>query len=383
VVDRRVDALRGAIEQMVGEIDRVLTCDGMHVAVLVSRPGDEPELDDDLDDAGFICVTIGLSDHARRGEIPLAELLISADGAYSDPEIDGCAGDLARLASQLVAREGRVDDVLTFPWKHVFSRMNAVILTEYMITGPDNLYGIEPKVRLLAARPIFEDEARWMSRAGSIEANQQFRQAKVSWRDPSRPHVPAPIVAVKQSGDDMAKESIDIRAVWSDLEKWFAANKATATTAALRKGATDEDIATLEKAFGGPVPKDLAESLKMHNGRASIDRYALMPVKSIISSFEDSPAGKPEDPDREKKVKAVAWSKGWLPFAEDSGGNRFCIDLDPGDNGKVGQVIRWELALRSAGPTPYASFGAWLDAFRKDAQAGKCEVDDEGFVTRK
>lgn len=378
VVDR-VDALRESIDKMIGEIDRVLVFDhGLRVAVLVSRLDEEDEV---LDDAGFFCVTIGLSNHQRRGGIPLAELVISANGAYSDAEVDGCAADLARLARELLNRAGRLDDVLPFRWTHVYSRMSAAILTEYMLATSDDLYGIDPPVRLLAARPIFEDEASWMAKIGSVEANLRFREMNLSWQDPARHHATPPLATVEHRGDDM--NEIDMGSVWADLEKWFSANKATATMDALRKGASDEDIAALEEAFGAPVPKDLVESLKIHNGRASIDRYALIPVKAIIGELEDPPTRKPAAPDREKKVKPIAWSKGWIPFAQDGGGNAFCVDMDPGEKGKRGQVIRWERNLFSAGPTPYASFGAWLDAFLKDALAGKCEVDEEGFVVRK
>lgn len=381
----RVDALRESIDRMIGEIDRVLVFDdGLRVAVLVSRPDEDAELDEEEveDDAGFMCVTIGLSNHRRTGEIALAELIVTADGDYSDAEIDGCAGDLARLARELVDREGRIDDVLPFQWRYVYSRMSAVILTEYMMFTPDNLYGIDPPVRLIAARPIFEDEAVWMAKIGSVEANLRFRALSLSWQDPARAHATPPIAIVEHTGDDMT-EDIDVASVWADLEKWFSANHATATTDALRDGASDEEIAALEAAFGAAVSADLVESLKIHNGRALIDGYELIPTKTIIRRMEEQPTGEPAAPDREKKVKPVAWNKGWISFAEDSGGNRFCIDMDPGEKGTKGQVIRWERNLRSAGPTPYGSFGAWLDAFRKDALAGKCDVDDEGFVVRK
>jgi cell wall assembly regulator SMI1 len=386
MVDQRVDALRASIDRMIGEIDRVLVFDGMRVAVLVSRAEEHATSEDDdevPDDDGFMCVTIGLSNHPREGEIPLAELIITADGAYSDAEIDGCAADLARLARDLLPRTGQIDDVLPFRWTHVFARMGAVVLTEYMLTTSDHLHGIAPPVRLIAARPIFEEEARWMARIGSVEANLRFREMKLSWHDPERRHATPPLALVKQRGDEVKKASIDLGAVWADLEKWFSDNKATATTAALRKGASDDDIATLKAAYRVPVPEDLIASLRIHNGRASLDRYELSPTKVIIRALEDLPTGSPAAPDRAKKVKAVAWSKGWIPFAEDSGGNCFCVDMDPGENGTAGQVIRWERNLLSAGPTPHGSYGAWLDAFLQDALAGKCEVTDEGFVHRR
>jgi cell wall assembly regulator SMI1 len=110
------------------------------------------------------------------------------------------------------------------------------------------------------------------------------------------------------------------------------------------------------------VPKDLVQSLRIHDGRPYIDHYELMSAKSIVRWLDDPPG---------------AWSKGWLPFAQDSGGNCFGIDV-----ASVGQVFRWERNLESVAATPYRSFGEWLAAVHRDLLAGACDVDDEGFVYR-
>lgn len=52
------------------------------------------------------------------------------------------------------------------------------------------------------------------------------------------------------------------------------------------------------------------------------------------------------------KLKKVWWSSKWIPFAEDSAGNMFCIDLDPGKAGKKYQVINMEI---QDGQGPYCS----------------------------
>jgi len=43
------------------------------------------------------------------------------------------------------------------------------------------------------------------------------------------------------------------------------------------------------------------------------------------------------------RVRAVHYSDGWIPFAEDGGGCLLCVDFDPGPNGKIGQIVQWEI----------------------------------------
>lgn len=38
-------------------------------------------------------------------------------------------------------------------------------------------------------------------------------------------------------------------------------------------------------------------------------------------------------------IQEVSWSLGWIPFASDGSGNYIALDLTPGVNGKVGQII--------------------------------------------
>jgi cell wall assembly regulator SMI1 len=42
-----------------------------------------------------------------------------------------------------------------------------------------------------------------------------------------------------------------------------------------------------------------------------------------------------------RKIKCYCFNNLWIPIADDSGGNYIGIDLDPDDNGKVGQIINF------------------------------------------
>lgn len=43
------------------------------------------------------------------------------------------------------------------------------------------------------------------------------------------------------------------------------------------------------------------------------------------------------------RVAAVHFSRDWIPFAQDSGGNLLCVDTGPGPKGTKGQIVQWEI----------------------------------------
>jgi hypothetical protein len=70
-------------------------------------------------------------------------------------------------------------------------RKSAAILTEYMFFGPDYLWQIEPRVRLLGVRPLHAREAGWVAMVGAVKATERFRTVGASWFDVTR----APVTA--------------------------------------------------------------------------------------------------------------------------------------------------------------------------------------------
>ncbi|HYO71462.1 MAG TPA: SMI1/KNR4 family protein [Archangium sp.] len=46
---------------------------------------------------------------------------------------------------------------------------------------------------------------------------------------------------------------------------------------------------------------------------------------------------------KQEEVIWTSWHPGWVPFAQEGGGNLYCMDLEPGPEGTRGQVIGWEL----------------------------------------
>ncbi|HXV91932.1 MAG TPA: SMI1/KNR4 family protein, partial [Pseudonocardia sp.] len=75
-------------------------------------------------------------------------------------------------------------------------------------------------------------------------------------------------------------------------------------------------------------------------------------------------------------IRADWWNPGWVPFAEDGGGNLYCVDLAPGERGVRGQVIRWEIHGGPCGPVA-ASFAEYLLGYRDDLTGGRYVYDPD------
>ena len=96
----------------------------------------------------------------------------------------------------------------------------------------------------------------------------------------------------------------------------------------------------------------------------------------------------PRELERDTGIKFQWWNTGWVPVAQDSGGNLVMVDLCPDleSGGVVGQVIGWEAAMGPVGPfcrgglVEYLT-GELVDRLRAGAGAGDAEVvwcDDQG-----
>jgi cell wall assembly regulator SMI1 len=167
---------------------------------------------------------------------------------------------------------------------------------------------------------------------------------------------------------------------------WYAQNAADFERQP-RKPDSEAALQRLEKTLGHPLPEDLRTFLATRTQEAGYFEYQLLDAKGIAlnwklltgllkkGSFAKARPARRTDP----RLTGGWWQPGFIPFAEDSGGNLFCVDVAPGPRGKVGQVVRWE---RSEGPVVdrrHASFTAFLQAYLDDLEAGRFEITDAGM----
>jgi len=177
-----------------------------------------------------------------------------------------------------------------------------------------------------------------------------------------------------------------VNELWKEIEAWLEKN-APMVMEGLREGANAESILEMTSVFGSNIPQEYLDSLRRHNGEAELSDYQYLSTTSLISNAsrlcERMKAGEFSeheifDPEA-GIIENSWWSKFWIPFAKDSGANYFCIDLNPGPNGMLGQVLRHE---RLAGPvvTEFASFTDWLTDYRGKLLSGYYQVNEDGLI---
>lgn len=136
---------------------------------------------------------------------------------------------------------------------------------------------------------------------------------------------------------------------WERLEAWLQANEAT-TLADLNPPATTAEIQEMERRLACALPSDYRECLKIHAGQLGkakwlFDGNEFLSVQNVMLSWaawndllEDGDLeGLVPRPD--KGIQAVWWSRGWIPFASNGGGDFLCLDMTPAAGGRAGQVI--------------------------------------------
>ncbi len=193
-----------------------------------------------------------------------------------------------------------------------------------------------------------------------------------------------------------AKDPIDdckerLAAYWQSIEAWCQENaKERATDLQGSKPATQEEIARLEKALNARLPTEFKAELLLHGGKRSYGsgsfyfEYSGLNIDQIIHCWEGleklNSEGKleykPKETSKENyRIRYVWWHSGWIPFAEDGGGNLLCIDVDP-PAGYRGQVLYWEIHAGPVGPIA-DDFEAYIKGYAKKLTSGKYKYDPQ------
>ncbi|MCE9560794.1 MAG: SMI1/KNR4 family protein [Planctomycetes bacterium] len=135
---------------------------------------------------------------------------------------------------------------------------------------------------------------------------------------------------------------------WARLEGWCQQHH-PALLSVLNPGASAEEIETVERAIGQPLPADVRESLAIHNGANSgfLFGLELLSTGSVIANWqtwrdvegynEELREGAESFP--ELAVNLDYTNAGWIPLTKGGGANHIGVDLAPGLKGTVGQVI--------------------------------------------
>lgn len=128
-------------------------------------------------------------------------------------------------------------------------------------------------------------------------------------------------------------------------------------------GTTEEELKSFEEAFEVELPESFKELYRYKNGSGYMCtlpcvigehdmKFCLMSLEWIATSkgyFQNKDALLTDYPDffsaqdierlSDSRIKAYLFNKRWFPFAEYCDSCYLMLDMNPGDDGKVGQII--------------------------------------------
>jgi len=145
----------------------------------------------------------------------------------------------------------------------------------------------------------------------------------------------------------------------------------------------------LEKS-GLTLPEDLCQYLQVTDGetRASagmIGNWRLMPMAEIqaawglLDKLTEKGAFSEKKPENSPYLREGWWHPKWVPVVTNDEGDYFCLDTDPPDPNRFGQVILY-LQNQPQRPLIASSMRAWFERIARDLAASLYSFDPmEGF----
>ncbi|MDM8553468.1 SMI1/KNR4 family protein [Desulfococcaceae bacterium HSG7] len=181
-----------------------------------------------------------------------------------------------------------------------------------------------------------------------------------------------------------------MKQLWQDIMAWFKdhAEQCYKDMLSITTGATDEQLHDLESVIGKTLPDDFKDYLRLYNKcyRVAFFEYTGVDTKRIVKNWKrltelvkNGTFDTHQVFETTTGVRRVKWHPGWLPFAEDGGGNLICIDLAPPEGHEYGQVFYWE---NRGGPgDPIApSFLTFVQWYRDELQSGGYAYDEASGI---
>ncbi|MFN8256973.1 MAG: SMI1/KNR4 family protein [Bacteroidales bacterium] len=177
-----------------------------------------------------------------------------------------------------------------------------------------------------------------------------------------------------------------MKETWSKIENWLKKN-ADVVYKSLNDGATNEEFEELEEHINKKLPDSFKSFYRIHNGQIPmseglIDTEELLSIERIMEEWEvwkeldekgvfDDSVSNPD-----KGIREDWWNPLWIPITYDGSGNHYCLDLNPDEGGKKGQIIRiWHDSDERELIAP--SFEQWMNDFADDLEAGYYVYSEE------
>jgi cell wall assembly regulator SMI1 len=193
--------------------------------------------------------------------------------------------------------------------------------------------------------------------------------------------------------------------IWERIEKWLLAN-APELYDELSPGASEEELQRAETILGVRLPDEVRESYGIHNGQKHyrgvgfntaevelklyglLDNSTLMSLEAILGRWnmlkELREGGDFDDLECITDGSTVTdwWHPKWIPFTYNFQGDYDCIDLNPGEKGRQGQIIEfwhdYDKRFLIAG-----SFQEFMGRFAGELEAGEFVLSELYSLIRK
>lgn len=186
-----------------------------------------------------------------------------------------------------------------------------------------------------------------------------------------------------------------IGASWKRYLAWLKKNASSAAEG-LEPAAKKADLAALEKALGAPLPDSVREFWELCGGQTDADGAAVAAGFAVLSPADALREWKSWDELREKqgesKLEKLSMNctssptdaiqdeysvAGWLPlWKERLEGNYLGVDLSPGPEGHVGQVINFGRD-EDEKTVLFWDFADLVDWLADEAKAGNLAVEED------
>lgn len=173
--------------------------------------------------------------------------------------------------------------------------------------------------------------------------------------------------------------------IWTRIKACLKTNAPQALEV-LQPGVSDAQISELEDFLNVKLPEDMKASYCICNGQSDFDfglieGFELLSLEHIKQEWKtwkellDSEGFKDYDgqdfkSDPDRGISNVWWSPQWIPLTHDGGGNHNCLDLNPTEEGTMGQIITmWHDDSERKIIAP--SFRSWLQQYVEDLESGQ------------
>jgi len=178
-----------------------------------------------------------------------------------------------------------------------------------------------------------------------------------------------------------------ITTIFAQIRTWMQHHAPDVTFRLPAKPTAIDNYQTLS---GLPVPKSLRQLLLVSDGETRksagmIGNWRLMSISEIqaawglLNQLDKKGAFADRKPKSSPYLRTTWWYSAWIPIVTSDQGDYFCLDTDPPEPNRYGQVLLF-LQSRPERPLIAGSLESWLDRIMRDLEADQYKYDPEnGF----